>query len=88
MTAMPKSRAGCPHAALEVRIPSVRCQIRMPKFPPLVDSRIVRPTEQVFALGLVTDLELLRLKTLARSYLAGMPLKRFHAGLLLVPARR
>lgn len=45
----------------------------MPEFPPLVDSRILRPTETVRALGLVTDLELLRLKTLARWYARGLP---------------
>jgi RNA polymerase sigma-70 factor (ECF subfamily) len=45
----------------------------MPRFPPLVDSRIVRPTETALGLGLVTDLELLRLKTLARWYARGLP---------------
>jgi len=45
----------------------------MPSFPPLVDCRIVRPTESALALGLVTDLELLRLKTLARWYARGLP---------------
>jgi DNA-directed RNA polymerase specialized sigma24 family protein len=45
----------------------------MPQFPPLVDTRIVRPTETALALGFVTDLELLRLKTLARWYARGLP---------------
>ena len=45
----------------------------MPEFPRLVDSRIVRPTETALALGVVTSLELLRLKTLARWYARGLP---------------
>jgi RNA polymerase sigma-70 factor (ECF subfamily) len=45
----------------------------MPQFPPLVDSRIVRPTETTLALGLVTNVGLLRLKTLARWYARGLP---------------
>lgn len=45
----------------------------MPRFPPLVDSRIVRPTESALGLGIVTDLGLLRLKTLARWYARGLP---------------
>lgn len=45
----------------------------MPQFTALVDSRILRPSETVLALGLVTDLELLRLKTLARWYARGLP---------------
>ncbi len=45
----------------------------MAQFPPLVDCRIARPTESALALGLVTDLQLLRLKTLARWYGRGLP---------------
>lgn len=45
----------------------------MPQFPPLVDSRVLRPTESALAVGFVTDLELLRLKTLARWYARGLP---------------
>ncbi len=59
--------------ALEVRILSTGRWFLMRKFPPLVDSRIVRPAETAIALGLVTDLELLRLKTLARWYARGLP---------------
>jgi hypothetical protein len=44
----------------------------MPRLPPLVDTRILRPTEAALALDLVTDLELLRLKTLARWYARGL----------------
>ena len=47
--------------------------MRMPRLPPLTDSRIVRPTETALALRLVTELELLRLKTLARWYARGLP---------------
>jgi DNA-directed RNA polymerase specialized sigma24 family protein len=45
----------------------------MTQFPPLVDTRIVRPTETALALKLVGELELLRLKTLARWYARGLP---------------
>lgn len=45
----------------------------MRQFPPLVDPKIVRPTESALGLGLVTDLQLLRLKTLARWYARGLP---------------
>ena len=47
--------------------------MRMPQLPPLIDSRIVRPTETALALGVASDLELLRLKTLARWYARGLP---------------
>ncbi len=43
------------------------------KLPPLIDTRVVRPAEAALALGLATDLELLRLKTLARWYGRGLP---------------
>ena len=45
----------------------------MAQFPPIADPKIVRPTQTAVALGLVTDLELLRLKTLARWYARGLP---------------
>ena len=45
----------------------------MRHFPPLTDPRIVRPSESALGLGLITDLELLRLKTLARWYARGLP---------------
>lgn len=45
----------------------------MPQLPPLVDSRVTRPSESALALGMVTELELLRLKTLARWYGRGLP---------------
>jgi DNA-directed RNA polymerase specialized sigma24 family protein len=45
----------------------------MRHFPPLIDPRIVRPSESILGLGLVTELELLRLKTLARWYARGLP---------------
>lgn len=47
--------------------------MRTPPLPPLVDPRIIRPTETALALGLVTELQLLRLKTLARWYSRGLP---------------
>jgi DNA-directed RNA polymerase specialized sigma24 family protein len=45
----------------------------MPPFPPLIDLRVIRPTETAVTLRLVTNLELLRLKTLARWYARGLP---------------
>jgi DNA-directed RNA polymerase specialized sigma24 family protein len=45
----------------------------MPRLPQLVDHRVLRPTETALALELVTELELLRLKTLARWYGRGLP---------------
>lgn len=44
----------------------------MPPLPQLIDSRVLRPSETALALNLVTDLELLRLKTLARWYARGL----------------
>ena len=40
---------------------------------PLVDQRILRPTETALALELVTEMELLRLKTIARLHARGLP---------------
>jgi RNA polymerase sigma-70 factor (ECF subfamily) len=39
----------------------------------LVDNRVVTPAEALLALGLVNDLDLLRLKTIARLYARGLP---------------
>ena len=46
---------------------------RMRQFPPLIDSRVVRPSQTALVLGLVTEMQLLRLKTLARWYARGLP---------------
>jgi DNA-directed RNA polymerase specialized sigma24 family protein len=45
----------------------------MPQLPTLVDTRIVRPAETALALRLVSDMDLLRLKALARLYARGLP---------------
>lgn len=45
----------------------------MPRMPVLVDPRIIRPTETVVALNLVTEMDLLRLKTIARLHARGLP---------------
>lgn len=45
----------------------------MPPIPPLVDERILRPSETALALGMGSELELLRLKTIARLYARGLP---------------
>jgi DNA-directed RNA polymerase specialized sigma24 family protein len=39
----------------------------------LVDPRIIRPTESALALKLVTEMDLLRLKTIARLHARGLP---------------
>jgi len=45
----------------------------MRRFPTLVDTRVIRPSEAALSLGLVTELELLRLKAIARWYARGLP---------------
>jgi RNA polymerase sigma-70 factor (ECF subfamily) len=45
----------------------------MPRIPSLDPSRLLRPPETALVLGLFTELELLRLKTLARWYGRGLP---------------
>jgi DNA-directed RNA polymerase specialized sigma24 family protein len=40
---------------------------------PLIDTRIIRPTETALALKLVTEMDLLRLKTLARLHARALP---------------
>lgn len=45
----------------------------MPHFPPLIDTRVLRPSETALKLGLVGEIELLRLKTIARWYARGLP---------------
>jgi RNA polymerase sigma-70 factor (ECF subfamily) len=45
----------------------------MPQLPPLTDTRILRPAQTALALELVTRLDLLRLKTIARLYARGLP---------------
>jgi DNA-directed RNA polymerase specialized sigma24 family protein len=45
----------------------------MPPLPTLVDTREVRPAQTALALKLVSDIDLLRLKALARLYARGLP---------------
>ncbi len=45
----------------------------MARFPPLVDTGILRPVETALALELVSEMELLRLKTIARLHARGLP---------------
>src|SRR5688572_16619922 len=45
----------------------------MPEIPSLVDKRILRPAQTALALELVTRLDLLRLKSIARVYARGLP---------------
>lgn len=40
---------------------------------PLVDARVLRPTQMALALKLVTEMDLLRLKTIARLHARGLP---------------
>jgi DNA-directed RNA polymerase specialized sigma24 family protein len=45
----------------------------MPKIQPLVDTRVLRPAETALALELVSAIDLLRLKTIARLRARGLP---------------
>jgi DNA-directed RNA polymerase specialized sigma24 family protein len=45
----------------------------MPQMPRLVDKRILTPAESALALSLVSEIDLLRLKTIARVYARGLP---------------
>jgi len=45
----------------------------MPRLPPFTSTRIVRPTQTALALQLISEFDLLRLKTLARLHARGLP---------------
>jgi RNA polymerase sigma-70 factor (ECF subfamily) len=45
----------------------------MPQIPPLVDKRVLRPAQTALALELVSRMDLLRLKSIARMYARGLP---------------
>jgi RNA polymerase sigma-70 factor (ECF subfamily) len=45
----------------------------MPQIPSLVDKRVLGPAQTALALGLVSETDLLRLKTIARVYARGLP---------------
>jgi len=45
----------------------------MPQIPSLVDKRVLRPAQTALALDLVSQMDLLRLKTIARVYARGLP---------------
>jgi DNA-directed RNA polymerase specialized sigma24 family protein len=45
----------------------------MPDIPPLVDKRVLRPAQTALALELVSRMDLLRLKSIARLYARGLP---------------
>jgi len=45
----------------------------MPQIQPMEDSRVIMPTEAALAVKLVTDVDLLRLKTMARLHARGLP---------------
>jgi DNA-directed RNA polymerase specialized sigma24 family protein len=45
----------------------------MPQVQPLVDNKVLRPAETALALKLVSDTDLLRLKTIARLHARGLP---------------
>src|SRR5688572_24606218 len=56
-----------------VRILQQRDARRMPKIPPLADTKILRPAQTAIALELVREIDLLRLKTIARWHARGLP---------------
>jgi len=45
----------------------------MPRIPPLADTKILRPAQTAMALNLVGEIDLLRLKTIARWHARGLP---------------
>ena len=45
----------------------------MPQIPSLVDDRVLRPAQTALGLGLVSRMDLLRLKSIARVYARGLP---------------
>lgn len=45
----------------------------MPRIPSLVDNKVIRPAESALALGLVSRMDLLRLKAIARLHARGLP---------------
>jgi DNA-directed RNA polymerase specialized sigma24 family protein len=45
----------------------------MPKIPPLADTKILRPAQTAIALDVVGEIDLLRLKTIARWHARGLP---------------
>jgi DNA-directed RNA polymerase specialized sigma24 family protein len=45
----------------------------MTRIPPLVDKRVIRPAQTALALELVSKMDLLRLKAIARLYARGLP---------------
>jgi RNA polymerase sigma-70 factor (ECF subfamily) len=45
----------------------------MRQIQPLVDTKVVRPAESALALRLITEMELLRLKTIAKLHARGLP---------------
>src|SRR5271170_6582435 len=57
---------------MSARSPQLRIS-DMPRTQLLVDARIIRPTESALALKLVSEMQLLRLKTIARLHARGLP---------------
>jgi len=45
----------------------------MRQIQPLVDTKVLRPAESALALRLITEMELLKLKTIARLHARGLP---------------
>jgi DNA-directed RNA polymerase specialized sigma24 family protein len=45
----------------------------MPQIPPLADTKVLRPAQTAIALDLVREIDLLRLKTIARWHARGLP---------------
>lgn len=45
----------------------------MPHLPPLVDTKVLRPAQTAIALNLLSEMDLLRLKTIARWHARGLP---------------
>jgi RNA polymerase sigma-70 factor (ECF subfamily) len=69
------SAGGVPLRILMARSAAIKRKSRLRQLPSVLatDQRIVRPASTAVTLGLVTKMDLLRLKTLARLYARGLP---------------
>ena len=69
------SASGAPRRIVKARSPAIASKPRQPPPPPPLAARwrVVRPAHTAVTLGLVTKMDLLRLKALARLYARGLP---------------
>jgi len=58
---------------LELRIAVAGTAAAMPRMQPLIDTKVLRPAETALALNLIGEMDLLRLKAIARLHARGLP---------------